>query len=366
MISEQSIQEVRDRADLLDVVKKYSNIKKKGANYVGDCPFHDEKSGSFTVSPAKGMFKCFGCGVGGQDAIKFIMEKERMDFPASVKYLANWFNVTLEETKKDDEPPEQLVKKADYTNINKRVAKLYQKNLLSLKCANWPNQPVNPVIDELLNIRKLTNSSIVNFELGFAPDDYRFITPILMERGMFAAAEDIGLVKTSNNTNFDIYRNRIMFPIHNERGEIIGFGGRKLEDGKKDNPKYINSRDSLIYKKESILYGIYQAARAIREMKFAVLVEGYYDVISFHQTGMPNTVAPCGTAFTDGHAKILKRYTQHIILIGDQDAAGQKANLKNVDLLLRYGFKVDICQLPEKHDPDSFSREFKAMEDIAA
>ncbi len=361
MISENSIQEVRDKADLVEVIQNYTDLKKKGANYQGCCPFHDERTGSFTISPGKGIYKCYGCGAGGADAIKFMMQKERMDFPSAVKYLATKFNITLEETQPDPEAAEKIAQRADYLKINHRAAEMYDKMLFNvLKDAK------HAVAIELLQNRKLTEETIITFQLGYAPDEWRYVTQVLVERGLFKPAEELGLVNTKNGSNYDMYRNRIMFPIHNERGEICGFGGRKMDNLKDDNPKYLNSRDSLLYKKDNLLYGLYQAAKHIRTMGFAVVVEGYYDVAGFHQTGMPNTVAPCGTAFTDNQAKILKKYTNHLVLIRDTDAAGMKANLKDVDMLLRHGFKVEICQLPEGEDPDSFSRQFEFSEEEEA
>lgn len=367
MITKQTIDEVNEKADLVTVVKKYvPGLKKKGANHTGCCPFHDEKTASFAVNEAKGIYKCFGCGAGGTNSINFVMAKEGFDYPAAVKYLANWFNIEVVETNQDEEPAEVKANRADYLKINTWAGKKYQTELLNLlKKDEGKTEGLHWAVDDLLNNRKFTKDSMINFQIGFAPDGWRFITPILLDNGKFKLAEDIGLVKESTTNNYDIYRNRIIYPIHNERGEIIGFGGRKMEDGDKSNPKFINSIDSLIYKKSEVLYGLYQAEKAIRKDGFAVLVEGYADVVSFHQTGMPNTVATCGTALTDGHAKKLKRYTKHIILMGDSDKAGDRANLKNVDLLLRHDFKVEICPLPEKHDPDSFARTFKYKE-IAA
>ena len=358
MISENSIQEVRENADLVEVVKKYVDLKKKGANWQGCCPFHEEKTPSFYVNETKGIYKCFGCGAAGADAIKFLMEKEHIDFVTTIRRLADWFNIQLEETRLESEDQEKLLKRADYLKINVRVAKIYQTKLMAL-----PGE--DPVFQELYFKRKLSRDTVIDFQIGYAPNEWRFITPLLLDNALFKPAEELGLVKTTNDRNYDIYRNRIIFPIHNERGEIVGFGGRTMDDGD-DVPKYINSCESLVYKKDSILYGLYQAAKAIRDMRFAVVVEGYFDVTGFHQTGMPNTVAPCGTSLTENHAKLLKKYTNHLILMGDADKAGKKANLKAVDMLLRHGFKVDICDLPDGHDPDSFSREFEFTEDEAA
>ncbi|MDB4920780.1 MAG: primase [Mucilaginibacter sp.] len=214
MITENSIQEIRD-IDLVEVAKKYvDDLKKKGANYNGCCPFHDEKSGSFMVNPAKNIYKCFGCGAGGADAIKFVMDKERMEFIPAVKYLADWFGITLEETKtKNEEPEEQKAKKVDYRTINKWAAGKYQKALFELNCGSWPVEPFSPVIQELLGNRLLTNDSIIDFQLGYAPAKGRLLTDGLIERGMFVPAEELGLVKKGANGNYDINRDRIMFPI---------------------------------------------------------------------------------------------------------------------------------------------------------
>jgi len=368
MISDSSIQEIKDKADLVEVVKTFTDLKKKGANWVGCCPFHDEKTPSFAVSDVKGTYKCFGCGKYGNNAIGFIMDKQGMDYPTAVKYLADKYNVTLQHDKDNTETAEKQAQRADYLKINERVARMYHKNLLNQKCANWPVEPMNPVINELINVRKLTEETIIAFQIGFAPDEWRYITPVLLDNMLFKPAEELGLVKTKNDTNYDVYRNRIIFPIHNERGEICGFGGRKMPDNNEDNPKYLNSRDSLIYKKDTVLFGLYQAAAAIRKMKFANLVEGYFDVTGFYQTGLPNTVATCGTALTENHAKLLKKYTNHVVLFFDGDKAGMKASLRAIDILLMHGFKVDVGTLPKGEDPDSFSRtfEYSDEEELAA
>jgi DNA primase len=355
MIAQTTIDLVRE-IDLLTVISKYATLKKKGANHAGPCPFHDEKTGSFTVSPTKNVYKCFGCGKGGNNPIAFIMDKENMEFPTAVKYLADWFNITVEETK-SEEPEEQRSKRADQMELMKYAAEKYRKNLFNMITAQLPYQPLeahSPVTELILN-RQLTLETIIQFQIGFAPKE-RFLAPNIKERGLLMPAEEIGLVKVGDNGSYDVQRERIIFPIQNERGEVIGLGGRKMADDKKDNPKYINSPESLIYNKSNVLYGLFQAGPHIRKMKFACVVEGYYDVTGFHQAGMPNTVAPCGTSFTEAQAKILKKYTNHLVLIRDGDDAGNKANMRDVDMLLKLGFKVDICLLPDGQDPDSFAR----------
>lgn len=308
------------------------------------------------------MYKCFGCGAGGNNPVAFIMAKENMDFPTAVKYLADWFNITVEETR-TDEPDEVRSKRADQLELMKYAAEKYRKNLFNMvrmQTAEQPMEAGSPVTELLLN-RRLTTETIIQFQIGYAPKE-RFLAPNIKERGLLIPAEEIGLVKVGDNGSYDIQRERIIFPIQNERGEIVGIGGRKMEDGKKDNPKYINSPESLIYNKSKVLYGLFQAGPHIRKMKFACVVEGYYDVTGFHQAGMPNTVAPCGTSFTEEQAKILKKYTNHVVLIRDSDDAGNKANMRDVDMLLKQGFKVDICLLPTGEDPDSFARNMQPGE----
>jgi DNA primase len=365
MISENSIDQIHE-LDLVEVVKRYvPDLKQKGAKYTGCCPFHNEKTPSFSVDPAKSIYKCFGCGEGGKDGIKFMMSLEKIGFIDAVKRLAAEFNIILEEKEDDPDRKEQIMKRDGYIKLNMAVKEKYQKELLT-HIHSGEEIKIIPVLDELFNRRKLTRETISLFEIGYAPIDWKTITPNIIERGLYEAGVELGLIATKNGNTYDTYRGRIIFPIQNERGEIIGFGGRKLEDGKDDNPKYINSADSVLYKKEQVLYGIYQAAAAIKKMRYATIVEGYFDVTAFHQAGMQNAVAPCGTALTDGHAKLLKKYTNNILLMGDGDGAGMKANLKAVDLLLKHNFKVEICPLPPGHDPDSFAREFEYVEETAS
>lgn len=351
MITNQSIDLLRDKLEITEVIAKDVTLKKRGAVHVGCCPFHEEKSPSFTVSEAKGIFKCFGCGAGG-DAITFVMKKESLDFIPAIKVLASRFNVQLEEIEESEEDKEAAAKKADLWKINETVTELFKEQLYELPCDHW-------AVKELLDNRNFTIDTILEFSIGFAPDQWRFLSEPFVNKGLFFPAEELGLVKSNDNgNNFDIYRNRIIFPIHNEQGQIVGFGGRKPSDDiEKSNPKYINSKESSIYKKDRTLYGLYQAKKHIKELGFAIAVEGYTDVLSMRQSGAPNTVGTCGTALTDSHAKLLKRYTNNVVLMGDGDYAGQNANFKSVDILLKHDLRVEICPLPDKHDPDSFARE---------
>lgn len=357
MITNESIDQLRDKLDIVEVIEKEVTLKKRGAVYVGCCPFHDEATPSFTVSPIKQIFKCFGCGTGG-DSISFVMKKENIEFIPAIRVLASRYNHQLEEVEETAEEKEASAKKADLWKINEIAAGLFQEELLEMPRDQW-------AAAELLERRKFTPDIILEFGLGFAPDQWRFLTDTLTNKGLFYPAEDLGLVKSNDaGQTFDIFRNRLIFPIHNEQGQIVGFGGRKpSDDTDKSNPKYINSKESLLYKKERTLYGLYQAKKHIKAMGFAIAVEGYTDVISMHQSGAGNTVGACGTSLTTFHAKLLKRYTKHVVLLSDGDIAGQNSNFKSVDILLKEGLQVDICPLPEKHDPDSFAREHFAIAD---
>lgn len=350
MIKPESIEELRDALDVLSTIERFSDVKlkKRGAVYVGCCPFHDEKSPSFTVSTSKQIYKCFGCGEGG-DPIKFVMKKQRMDFIPAIRALAEWKNFQLDELEETPEEKDLIAKKQDLISINKAAAKKYREKLESLLI-------LDPVKQEIFNTRQLLQDTVSAFELGFAPNQWDFLAPKIVDQGQYSAGIELGLIATSNNRNYDVYRNRIMFPIHDPKGHVVGFGGRKVEDDNRDNPKYINAKESPVYHKDKILYGIFQAQKAIRDMGYAVLVEGYYDVLSCHQSGLSNTVGSCGTALTSGQAQLLKRYTNHVIMFYDGDDAGKKAALKSVNILLKEGFKVDICLLPADQDPDSFAR----------
>ena len=352
MITDDSIERIRDKAEVYDQVSRFLTLKKAGTNWVAPCPFHEEKSASFTVNPAKGIYKCFGCGEGG-DAIKFVMKSQRIDFIEAIRNIAGHLNIPLEETEVKEADKKSVDEYHEMQKINEAAAEKYHKMFISgIGADHW-------VKTEIESVRQLNAETIIIFQLGYAPNEWKFLTERLIDKGLFQPATDLGLVVTSNNQNYDMFRNRIMFPIHNEKGQIVGFGGRKPEDNDKANPKYINSKESRVYKKDRVLYGLFQAAKAIRQQQCAILVEGYYDVVSFHQAGLQNTIAPCGTALTENQAKLLKKYTNHVILMGDGDNAGQKASLKTVDILLMQGFKVEICPLPKGEDPDSFSRNCK-------
>lgn len=351
MIDRDSIEELISQLDIVDVISSEVTLEKRGSTFVGCCPFHNEKSGSFTVSKAKQIFKCFGCGEGG-DAIAFVMKKEKVDFLDAVRSLASRFNFTLKEVEISQEEKEKAEKKVSYSNVNAAAAVKFREALMDLQSSgHW-------VTDELRKHRRFSAESISDFEIGYAPDQARFLCEFMIQNNSFYQAEELGLVKTGGEGNtFDVFRDRIIFPIHNDRGQIVGFGGRKdPANEEKAKPKYVNSKDSFLYSKEKVLYGLHLAKKHIRELGYAIIVEGYTDVISMHQAGICNTVAACGTALTPAHAKLLFRFTKHVILMSDGDDAGQKANFRSTDILLSAGFGVEICPLPKKEDPDTYAR----------
>lgn len=355
-ITEDSIRRIIDAAEIVDVVGKFVELKKNKAC----CPFHNESSPSFTVTPAKGIYKCYGCGVGG-DSVSFIMKHEKLEFIEAIEWLAGHYHIKPDyETKEVNEVEVQESKQMQM--VLDTAAKKYQEQLLKMKVTD-----VVPV--EILQNRQLSLDTILEFKIGYAPDEWKFLTTPVINSNMFAAATALGIVVSKSGNNYDQFRNRIMFPIHDHKGHIVAFGGRKLKpvtadeiERDKDNPKYINSTDSKFYKKDGILYGLYQASKSIRSMGYAILTEGYYDVISMHDKGATNTVATCGTAFTSAHARLLKKYTNHVIIFYDMDAAGAKATLKAIDELVKQGMKVQVFASDMEEfvgmDPDNFARMF--------
>lgn len=357
MITERSINELRDLIEVDEIVGRYVDLKKRGTSLTGCCPFHNEKTPSFHVNTVKGIYKCFGCGKGG-DAIRFVMEKENTTFIDAIRMIADWKNFTLVEEEQTQEQVKAVEDFNSMVELNKRVADKYQTSLLELSA-------YHPAVVDIIENRMLNNDSIIDFQLGFAPEEWKFISASLVDKGQMKVSEELGLITVKNDNYYDSFRNRIIFPIHDEKGNVIGFGGRKIEDNKKENPKYLNSKESRVYKKERALYGIYQAGRSIRQMGYAIGVEGYYDVISCHQSGATNTVAPCGTSWTDGQVRLLKRFTSNIVLMSDGDSAGHKSTLRAINLFLEAGFKVEVCELPEGEDPDSFTRSLEKFPEIA-
>lgn len=349
MISDATIQQVFQSTDIVEVIGDFVELKKTGANWKGKSPFTDEKTPSFVVSPAKQIFKDFSTGIGG-GAVKFLEEFKKMNFPEAIEYLANKYNIEVRKNEKEVSP-EKANNIAQLKLVAKAAAKQYAEQLRKL--------PVeHNVVTELHKNRILSSDAILQWGIGYAPDSLDFMKNLVTPKGYFYPASDLGLISTKGDKNFDTLRNRIIFPIHDHRGEIIAFGGRAVGDVQ---PKYLNSPDSDIYNKSRVLYGLYFAQTAIRSQGFAYLTEGYYDVISMHESDCENTVATCGTSLTLYHAKLLKRYTDKVVVLYDGDDPGIKAARKSVPILLQAGLQVEIATLPDKQDPDDFARAYRTQ-----
>ena len=352
MITNQSIQQIKE-LPVTDIVEKAGvRLKKRGAKFEACCPLHNEKSPSFYVSNVKGIFKCFGCGAGG-DGIKFIEMYERLDFMGAVERIAQLFNITLDYDTSIDK--EQLAAQREVKKTQRQLLTEAHKLYCTLLYSDKGTKAL-----EYLYSRGYTDDIINTWNLGYAPDEWRLLADSYSRDGLIPAALKVGLIKENEDKRcYDVYRNRIIFPILDHQGELVTFGGRVLEE--KAPNKYINGSASELYDKSKTLIGLYQAQAGIRKHGFAILVEGYTDVISMHTAGADNTVASCGTALTDEQCRLLRKYTapaHHIIIMRDADTAGIKATSKDLQLLVKHGFKVDILSLPEKQDPDNFAKPF--------
>lgn len=339
MISATTIDQINDLA-IADVVGKYVDLKKSGANYCAPSPFTDEKTPSFFVVPSKNIFKCFSSGKGGS-AITFVMEKVGLNYPDAIKEIAGQFNIQVE-YEQNGHPPEHYDELERLYTINHAAARRYAEQFHNIrKIAD------HPAVHELVDKRKFTDETIVQWQIGYAPGDvsgeytpakWNFLSSKIVLNGYYEQAIELGLIKTKNQDNYDTFRHRIMFPIIDHAGRYAGFGGRALQsDGM--NPKYLNSDDSRIFNKSKILYGLNFAIQAIRKKGYANITEGYTDVISFHQAGLDNTVGTCGTALTEDQCKLLRKYTDKAVLFYDGDDAGQRAAMRAIDILIKCKFQ---------------------------
>jgi DNA primase len=347
VITTDSIQKVRE-INILEVVSRYPEVK-LDAHGKGCCPFHNEKTASFAVK-AKGFFKCFGCGAGG-DAIKFVELIDNTDFIGAVERIAILFNIDLqfENNFNKEQVAKQRTEQKSLRDILTEAHKRY--------CSALWNE-IGDNARQYLTEKRGYNEEILSYwQIGFAPDGWRFLTDDFASHGLLPKAVAVGLSKESDKNHYDVYRNRIIFPIVDNNGELVSFGGRALEQDA-NNPKYINGYNTTLYQKEKVLFGLYQALKGIKQEGYAILTEGYTDVISMHTAGAENTVATCGTALTDSQAILLKRFTSRIVLMRDGDAAGIKATSRDLALLLKHGFKVDVFILPKDKDPDDYAKDY--------
>ena len=346
MITPQTIQQITSRIDIIDVVGEFVKLKKRGTNYLGNCPFHNEKTPSFTVSPAKEIYKCFGCGKSG-NTITFLMEHEKYSYVEALRWLAARYNIEIEET--ETSPAQKMAQQVadSLYAINSFAMDWFQKQY-------WETEAGETIAQSYMQHRGFLKPIIEKFKIGYNPSDRDGLAKALIQNQfnpeLFAKT---GLVVERNGEWQDNYRDRIIFPIHNTTGKIIGFGARQIAKNDK-SPKYINTPENDIYIKSKILYGSYFARTAIDKKNECLLVEGYTDVVSLHQAGIENVVASGGTSLTIDQLRLIKKYTQNLTIIYDGDSAGVKAALRGLDMALEEGLNVQLVLIPDNEDPDSY------------
>jgi DNA primase len=346
MITSNTIQQITSRIDIIDVVGEFVKLKKRGTNYIGNCPFHNEKTPSFTVSPAKEIYKCFGCGKSG-NTITFLMEHEKYSYVESLRWLAARYNIEIEET--ETSPAQKIAQQVadSLYAINHFAMDFFAKQY-------WETASGEAIAQSYMQHRGFLKPIVEKFKIGYNPSDRDSLAKALIQNQfnpeLFAKT---GLVVERNGEWQDNYRDRIIFPIHNTTGKIIGFGARQIAKNDK-SPKYINSPENEIYVKSKILYGSYFARTSIDKLNECLLVEGYTDVVSLHQAGIENVVASGGTSLTIYQLRLIKKYTQNLTIIYDGDAAGVKAALRGLDMALEEGLNVQLVLIPDKEDPDSY------------
>ncbi|HEV7330054.1 MAG TPA: DNA primase [Flavisolibacter sp.] len=352
MITQNTIQQILSRLDIIEVVGSFVKLKKRGANYLGNCPFHNERTPSFTVSPSKEIFKCFGCGKSG-NTVSFLMEHEKLSYAEALRWLAARYNVEVEETETSPEQ-KQLQQTAESLHIiNAFAQSFYATQLLETVEGNTNGL-------SYLQERGFAKEVITKFGLGYAPDRRdAFTSEAIMKQYNRELLQRTGLVVERNGQLQDNYRDRIIFPIHNNSGKVIGFGARLIKKNDKA-PKYINTPENELYVKSKILYGTYFARQAIDKKDECFLVEGYTDVISLHQAGIENVVASGGTSLTRDQLRLIKKFTSNLTIIYDGDAAGVKAALRGLDMALEESLNVKLVLIPDGEDPDSYVRKVGA------
>jgi DNA primase len=346
MIAQSTVQQILSRIDILDIVGGWVKLKKRGANYLGLCPFHNERTPSFTVSPAKEIFKCFGCGKSG-NSISFLMEHEKFTYVEALRWLANKYNIEIEETAASPEVLLQMQAAESLHIINTFAQKYFAEQL-------FKTDEGKDIALPYLRQRGFRDEILEKFGIGYSPDkrDAFAATAITNQYNRELLLKS-GLVANRNDQLVDNYRDRIIFPIHNVTGKIIGFGARLIKNNDRA-PKYINTPENEIYVKSKILYGLYFARQPIDRADECLLVEGYTDVVSLSQGGIENVVASGGTSLTQDQLRLIKKYTKNLTIIYDGDGAGIKAALRGLDMALEEGLNVKLVLIPDKEDPDSY------------
>lgn len=348
MIPKETIEKIFEVANIVDVVGDFVVLKKAGSSYKGLSPFINEKTPSFMVSPAKGIFKDFSSGKGG-NVVSFLMEHEHFSYVEALKWLAEKYGIEIEEK---EQTPEEIAAQGERESlylVNGFAKEFFEEQLLQ-------TQEGKAIGLSYFKERGFSEETIKKFSLGYSPDRSDALTKAALEKGYkLEFLEKTGLSKTNEKGSFDFFRGRVIFPIQNITGRVLGFGGRTLKSDKKI-AKYFNSPESEIYNKSKILYGLYQSKNEIIKLDECYLVEGYTDVISLHQAGVQNVVASSGTALTEGQIRLIRRYTNNITILYDGDAAGIKASFRGIDLILEQGLNVKVVLFPDGDDPDSYSR----------
>ena len=354
MINRDTIETILTTARIEEVVGDFVSLRRRGVNLLGLCPFHNEKTPSFTVSPAKGIYKCFGCGKAG-NAVNFIMEHEHFSYPEALKYLAKKYNIDLEEEEQTPEQIQELNEKESLFNVNLFARQYFSANLLE-------TDEGKSIGLSYFKERGIREDLIRKFQLGYNPKKRDAFSDHAIKNGYKKEyLLKTGLSVESDNRLFDRFHERVIFPIHSASGRILGFGGRILT-GEKNRPKYVNSPESEIYTKSKTLYGIFFAKNPIISKDNCFLVEGYTDVISLHQAGIENVVASSGTSLTYDQIRMIQRFTSNITILYDGDPAGIKASFRGIDMIVEQGMNVKIVLFPENEDPDSFARKHHPAE----
>ena len=356
MIDQATIDRILDAAQIVEVVSDFVTLRKRGVNYVGLCPFHNEKTPSFSVSPSKGLCKCFSCGKGG-NAVHFIMEHEQMSYPEALRYLAKKYNIEIKERELTNEEKEVQSNRESMFIVN-NFARDYFQNILK-----------NHVDGRSIGLayfrqRGFRDDIIDKFQLGFSTEGRDALAQEALRKGFkqeFLVKTGL-CYETDDHKLRDRFWGRVMFPVHTLSGKVVAFGGRVLSTENKKLAKYVNSPESEIYHKSNELYGIYFAKQAIVKQDRCFLVEGYTDVISMHQSGVENVVASSGTSLTPGQIRLIHRFTNNITVLYDGDMAGIKASIRGIDMLLEEGMNIKVCLLPDGDYPDSFARKHNATE----
>ena len=362
MIDQETIDRIYAAANIVEVVGDYVTLKRFGVNYKACCPFHNEKTPSFVVSPSKGLYKCFGCGKGG-NAVTFVMEHENITYPEALKMVAKKYGIEVKEKEQTEEDIQRNNNRESMFMLNSWASDYFSNYL------HENEEGVSVGLSYFRQARAFSEATIRKFGLGFCPSGRNVMSQAAIQAGYkeeFLLSTGLSLKSEGSNELRDRFRDRVIFPIHNIAGRVVGFGGRTLhsseEQKRRGIGKYQNSPESEIYSKSREIYGLYFAKKDIQQQNNAIVVEGYADVISMHQSGIENVVASSGTAFTEEQVRLLRRFTNNVTLMFDGDGAGQKAALKNTDVVLKEGLSVRVVLLPAEHDPDTFARTHSAEE----